>query len=107
MISMEDAINNLEDKIEDNNKFFGEIWHPILKNNLDKGDLISSVTYMSEIIKKQNKFIMAVMPLLEAEHRAQHMLDGFGGTKPRPIDKLLADARNLIETIENGGDDVD
>jgi len=66
--------------------------------------LSDEIEALKAIIEKQSEFIKALMPLIEAEHDAQHMLDGFR-PQERPIDKLLADAKNLIEIMGDGGGD--
>ena len=106
--SLEEYIERLENYNEQCNHYIKSIANELgIENFNEDVKVVNQVRWYVARVGQQNEFIKSTIPLLEAEHVAQHMLDGFGGTKPRPIDKLLADAKNLIETIENGGDDVE
>jgi len=63
--------------------------------------------YSEEIVKQledlqaqneqQKLFIASILPLIQAQHDAEHMVDGFGPKTPRPIDKALADAKLFLQ----------
>ena len=52
---------------------------------------------LQAVIDQQKIFVASILPLIEAQHDAEHMADGFGPKQPRPIDNTLASAKYFLQ----------
>lgn len=63
----------------------------------DDGVANASIAEAGDRLSELHLLLMHCLPLVQAQHDAEHMLDGFGKPKKRDIDGLLAGIKKAVQ----------